>query len=450
MKNSNKKVQGESSKKKTIAVIDASGRGAVLVHKYSVSPHVGKIIAIPGNDLMSFNSKVPVITYQHLTTTSVKEIVKICKKEKVDLVDVNQDNAVEAGVTDVLLKENINVVGPTRMAGQIEWDKAWSRDFMKKYHLPIPAYKVCHSPKEGVAFIKKQKDRKWFIKAAGLAYGKGALPAENNKKAIDRIYEMKKFGEGGRTFVIEEWLEGEEFTTHALCDGKTYKIVKSAQDHKRMYNWDMGENTGGVGCVSPPLIITSKVAKDIDTIFKKTIDGLKKEGRPFNGILYLGGILVKGKPFVIEFNARWGSPEAEVIVPAIKTDLYKVSEMMSKIKLKSIKVTLDKLTRVAVTISLRENPTGKLGKYGRRIYGIIEASRIKGVTLYRARVIIADRKYYAGSGRILHVVGQGTNVIEAREKAYQAASLISIEGNNQHYRTDIGWRDVERLRLKSK
>lgn len=433
--------------KKTVLVVDGGGRGAVLVQQYSLSSKVGKILAIPGNDLMQINSHVPVKTYQHLTTTSVKEIVEIAKKEKVDLVDVNQDNAVEVGLVDALAQAGVVVVGPTRAAGQIEWDKAWARDFMKRYKIPHPKYKVCRSEKEGVSFIKQQKEGRWFIKASGLAYGKGALPAETNSEAIERIKQMKKFGKSGETYVIEEWLDGEEFSLFAFCDGNTYKIVGGAQDHKRMYDHDQGDNTGGIGCSSPPLVLTPKILRQTEAkIIKPTIDGLKKEGRDYKGVLYLGGILVKNKPYVIEFNARWGDPEPEVILPGLKGDLFEISQAMANSSLKKISPKLDGLSRVVVSISLHEHPVGKPEKNGWPIYGIDQAAKIKGVSLYGARVRKINGRHFAGSGRLLHITGVGRNVIEAREKAYQAAALIFIKGNNQHYRTDIGWRDVERLR----
>lgn len=432
----------------TVLVVDAGGRGAALVHKYSLSPKVSRILCVPGNDLVGINTKKPVKIYPHLETTSVTEIVEICKKEKPDLVDVNQENGIEAGVTDELLKNGFKVAGATRYAAQIEWDKAWARDFMRKYKVPHPKYKICNSQKEGIDYIKKQKEGKWFIKASGLAFGKGALPAENKKHAIERIKEMAKFGKSGDRYVVEDWLEGEEFSLFALCDGNTYKLAGAAQDHKRMYNWDLGENTGGIGCSTPPLVVTPKILRQTERdIIKRTVNGLKKEKREFKGILYLGAILVGKKVYVIEFNARWGSPEAEVLVPAITNDLFVISEAMADGKLAKITVKLDKKARVAVSLSLRENPT-PAPKEGRRIYGVEEAKKIPGVTLYGARVSKKGNKYYAGSGRLLHIVGEGKNVIEAREKAYQAAACFWVEGNNLHYRIDIGWRDVERLRAR--
>ncbi len=428
-------------RKKTVVVIDLSGRGAALVHKYSESNQVGNIIAIPGNELMAINSKVPVKIFPGLKTTSVKEILTICKKLKADLVDVAQDNAVEAGVADALLAEGFNVVGPTRDAGRIEWDKAWARDFMKKYDIPVPVYKVFTSKKNAIEFVKKNPKMKFFIKASGLAEGKGAIPAENLQQALFAIDQMGKFGEAGNTFVIEEWLMGEEFSMFAATDGKSYQIIGNAQDHKRFYTGDEGPNTGGVGCSTPPLVVSKPVYKQAEMIVKKAIEGLAKEGTPYKGVLYLGAIVVNGKVFVIEFNARWGSPEAEVLVPGIKSDLFELGMSIVENKLNSFKIKIDGLARVAVTGSLRAGVENKK----RRLFGLENVLKIPGVIVYGTRITYEKNNYFVSSGRLFHIVGSGKTVIEARSKAYAAMSLLHIEGNNLHYRTDIGYRDVERL-----
>ena len=332
-------------------------------------------------------------------------------------------------------------VGPSKLAGQIEWDKAYARDFMKKYKIPQPKFEIFNSQSKGKAYIKKQKEGKWFIKANGLVDGKGALSANNKKHALERISEMSRFGKMGETFLIEEWLEGEEFSTFIISDGKTYQIVGSAQDHKRMYTGDLGENTGGMGCSAPPLLVTPQLLKLVDkTIIKKTLDGLKKEGRPFKGVLYLGGIVVAGKPFVIEFNARWGDHEEEVIIPGIQNDLFEIGKAISLEKLSSLKIKTDNKYRIAVAFALRPDPTE-----GREFFGIDKARKVTGVTIYNSRVQKKGKKYFSQAGRQLFIVAEGRNVIEAREKVYQAASFIFIEGNNHIFRTDIGWRDVNRV-----
>lgn len=432
-------------KRNTVLIVDGGGRGAVLVHKYSLSPYVAKIIAIHGNDLMQINSSIPVKTYQKLKTTSIKAILEICKKEKVNLVDVASDNAVAAGLVDELSKKGFKVVGPTKMAGQIEWDKAWARKFMKKYNIASPKFKVFNSQKKATDFIKNQKNTKWFIKASGLAQGKGAIPARDRGETIAAINSMKSFGKSGKTFLIEQWLDGEEFSAFAFCDGITFKIVGYAQDHKRLYDGDKGPNTGGMGCVSNPLMIDNKIKKQTEKIISKTLNGLKKENRPYKGVLYLGGIVVKGKVYVIEFNARWGDPEAQVILPSIVQDLYQVSQAIILGNIKKLKVKQDRKVRVVIAGVSKGYPVDYSKVKGKKVFGIEKVQKIPGIKIYGAGIKKVGRNYIAQGGRLFYIVGEGRDVIEARQNAYFAMSMISIEGNNLHYRKDIGWRDVERL-----
>jgi len=434
--------------KNTVIVIDGGGRGSALVHAYSKSVHVDRIIAIPGNDLMQINTRKEVVTYQDLKTTSVKEIIEIAKKEQPVLVDVAQDNAIAAGLVDTLKKEGIRAFGPTQKAGQIEWDKAWARDFGMRIGLPQPAFKTFSNVDEGIAFIQSQNtDSKWFVKASGLAEGKGVLPAENNKEAIERIKELAMFfKESASTYLIEEWIEGEEFSAFAICDGANFQVVGSAQDHKRVNDADQGLNTGGMGCSTPPLVINAKIKDQISKIFEKTVRGLRNEGRPYTGVLYLGGIIKQGTEdvYIIEFNSRWGDPEAEVLAPSITNDLYEISMAVIEGNINSIKIETDGKARVAVAAASSGYPGNYSMVKGKEIKGIDEAMK-KGVTIYGAGVKKVNETFIASGGRLFYIVGEGTNVIEAREKTYNAMQLISIEGNLLHYRKDIGYRDVARL-----
>lgn len=432
------------NKLKTVVVIDGGGRGAVLVDAYAKSRGVGKIIAIPGNDLMQINTTKKVETYQNLKTTSVAEILEICKREKVDLVDVAQDNAVEAGLVDELQKSVITVVGPTKAAGQIEWDKAWARNFMEKYKIPHPNFYVFSSKKEGIDFAKKHPGS-WFVKAAGLAEGKGAIGVSNVKEAISAIAEMAKFGKSGEIYLLEQWLIGEEFSAFALCDGKDFKIVGYAQDHKKVFDGDLGPNTGGMGCVSNPLVVDSSIKYQVLSIMEKTIKGLTKEGRLYKGVLYLGGIVVGGKVFVIEFNARWGDPEAQVIIPSIKNDFVEIANAMIFGKLKNLKLDIDKKVRVVVAGTSKGYPADHSKIKGRKISGIEKTQKLR-IKIYGAGIKKKEKNWVVNGGRIFYVMSEGKNVLEAREKVYKAMVKINIEGNNLHYRTDIGWRDVERMR----
>lgn len=441
----------------TILIVDAGGRGATLVDKYAQSEHVGRVLAVPGNDLMKINTDKPVLTYPQIKTTSIPEILEICQREGVNLVDVAQDNAVEAGLVDALTKKGVYTVGPTRNAGQIEWDKAWSREFGKRHKIPQPNFRICLTQQEGFSYINSQQNQPWFIKASGLAEGKGALPARNNQEALEKIKEMERFKDAGRIFLIEEWLRGdkdlpgEEFSTFVFSDGERYKVIGSAQDHKRVNNFDEGENTGGMGCSSPPLVLTSELMKDIKTrILDKTIAGLHSEGRSYRGVLYLGGMVIKEMDrlnlYVIEFNARWGDPEVQVILPGLKNDLFEVSMAVAQGDISSLQLQTDNKARVVVTGASKGYPGDYNNVKGRQIYGLKDARKIDGVRLYGAGVKEESGKYYANGGRLFYIVGKGKTVIDARQKAYEAMSTVSIDGNNLHYRTDIGWRDVARLR----
>jgi phosphoribosylamine--glycine ligase len=445
--------------KHTILVVDSGGRGSALVDTYLRSRHSDRVIAVPGNDMMCNATKKPVAIYPQIKTTDISKILTICKKEKVTMVDVAQDNAVQAGLVDALMEQNIPVVGPTRMAGQIEWDKAWARSFGEKYGLPQPVFKICHSVKEGYDYLKSQHDQPWFIKASGLYGGKGALPAKNNEEARKMIQEVVTYGESGKIFLIEKWLQSdnnepaEEFSMFIVCDGEHYKIIGTAQDHKRVNNFDKGENTGGMGCSAPALVVDAKLQKKIEEkILKPTIKGLMEEGRPYKGILYLGGILIKQKsvlePYVIEFNARWGDPEAQVLLPVVKTDLVEINQVILDESIHKTTITTDNKSRVVVAGVSRGYPGDYEKVKGKEIFGLDKVMKMKGIRLYGGGVKVVGKKFYANGGRLFYIVGEGKSVIEARQKAYEAMALVHIEGNNLHYRTDIGWMDVERIRRK--
>lgn len=437
--------------KTKVVVIDGGGRGAALIDAYAKSKLVDELIAIPGNDLMQTLTKKKVKIFPELKTTSVKEILAICIKEKPTLVDVAQDNAVEAGVADILRENGFNVIGPAKSAGQIEWDKSFSRDLLKKTRAKQPEFYSFSSFKKGTEFIKKSPDKPWFIKAAGLAEGKGALPAKNKAEAIERINELSKFGKAAESYLIEDWLIGEEFSAFALCNGSEFQIIGTAQDHKRVFDGDQGENTGGMGCSTPPLIVNDKIIAQVKNVISDTLRELNKLNRPYNGILYFGGIVVADKKksavYVIEYNARWGSPEAEVLIPSITNDYYQVALNLSQGKLE--KVVTDNKYRVTVTASSKGYPLDYSAVKNLEIDGLAEALKDDSVRIYGAGVKKLGKKYLASGGRLFHVTAEGNNVIEATNKAYSILNSLSIPGDNGenllHFRRDIGYRDINRL-----
>lgn len=429
-----------------ILIIGNGGREHALANTYSKSKNVKKVFVVPGNDLMTFsNNKIQ--TFSHIKVTDFETILKLAKKEKVYLVDVAQDDPLSLGFVNKFEKEGIIAFGPSQKAAEIEWSKEWSRNFMIKYNLPIPKYQSFNDEKNAINYIESLKNQVLYIKASGLATGKGAIRAENKEETITAIKTMKQFGNAGQTFLIEECMKGQEFSLFAISDGVNYKILNVAQDHKTVYENDKGPNTGGMGCISPTKVINNSMIKIIELkILKPFMKGMQKEGRPYKGILYLGGMLIDNKKIkIVEFNARWGDPEAEVILPSIQTDYLKLIESITMNQLKNITIKFDNKVRISIAGCAAGYPNDYSEVKGKKIYGIEEASRLKDIIIFGAGIKKEGKHFVVNGGRIFHLVAEGKDIKEARRRAYEAMSMIYIEDNNLHYRTDIGWRDVERL-----
>jgi len=438
-----------------ILIIGAGGREHALAVVYSKSKKVKMVFVAPGNDLISFkNPKIK--TIPEISTLDFPEIIDFCKKQKIDLVDVACDDPLAGGLVDILKEKNINVFGPSKKASEIEWNKVWARDFMKKYHLPTPVFKSFSNEEDAIKYVKKIPNKTLYIKAAGLATGKGAIRAETKEEAVLAIKKMKDFGKAGKTFVIEECVEGKEFSFFIVTDGKNYKVVKAAQDHKTVYEKNKGPNTGGMGCVSPVKSITPLIIRKIEKeIIKPFIIGMQKEKRGYQGILYLGGMLTysSGKAGsgqadgvkIIEFNARWGDPEAEVILPSIKTDYFKIALAVINGTIDKLKIEIDNKTRISVAGCSAGYPNDYSRVKGKEIFRLDELTSNNSVKIFGAGIKIKNNKFLANGGRIFHLVSEGKNIIDARKKAYQELSSIYIEGNNLHYRTDIGWQEMEKI-----
>ena len=438
----------------TVLVVDGGGRGTALVDKYSQSSYVDNIIAVPGNDWMSKISKKPVKIFPDIKTSDTVKIATLCRELGVNLVDIAQDNAVQADLANMLKLFKIPLVGPTADAGRLEWDKNYARVFGDSFKLPQPIYSSFTTETDVEDFLSSQDNNKWFVKASGLAEGKGVVPAESKQDVLDAIKWLKKeYPEAAKVFLVEEWLEGEEFSAFAISDGRNFKMLGYAQDHKREYDGDKGENTGGMGAVSHPLISNDLILqKKVGDIFTKTFNGKRNSGQRYKGILYLGGIAVKAnnelEPNVIEFNARWGDPEAQVIVPGLNVDFFEMGMEVAKGTLRRINVSDDGKVRVAIAGVAKGYPRTKEYSQveGKQIFGLDEAAKVDGVIVYGAGIKIQDGKHYVNGGRLFYIVGEGKDVCEAREKTDEAMEKVAVEENNLHFRTDIGWRDVERLR----
>ncbi|MBI2020832.1 phosphoribosylamine--glycine ligase [Candidatus Daviesbacteria bacterium] len=429
-----------------ILVIGQNGREHALAVAYAKSKKVSKVIMTPGNGLTDFQN-IKIKNYPKAGMTDFKGIVKVCKKEKIDLVDVAQDDVIAAGYVDRLEELGIAAFGPTKLASQLEWDKEWARNFMLKYNLPIPRFQVFNNQKKAISYINSLPEQVLFVKASGLALGKGVIRAENKKEAIEAVKAMKNFGGSGETFLIEEALVGEEFSLFAICDGENFQVTKAAQDHKRIYDGDKGPNTGGVGSIAPTGAVSSAIIREIESkIIKPTLLGMKNEGRVYKGILYLGGIITSNGVKVIEFNCRWGDPEAEVIVPSIQTDYLSLVDSVRVGRLSKSKIQFDEKIRLSVAGCSKGYPQNYSSVIDKEIFGLTDAMKLPDITIFGAGIKRSGKRFFANGGRVFHVVGEGKNVIETMENAYKAISMITIEGNNLYYRTDIGWRDLGRLK----
>lgn len=429
-----------------ILVIGQNGREHALAVTYAKSKKVKKVIMTPGNGLTDFNN-LKIKNYPEVAMLDFEGIVEVCRKEKIDLVDVGQDDVIAAGYVDKLEGLGISAFGPTQKASQLEWDKKWARNFMMKYKLPIPSFKSFNDKKKAAEYIKSLPEQVLFIKAAGLAFGKGVIRAENKKEAIEAVQEMSKFGKSGETFLIEEALIGEEFSLFAICDGGSFLVAKSAQDHKRAFDDDTGPNTGGMGSIAPTGAIDDVIIKRIEEdIFKPLLLGMEKEGRSYKGILYLGGMLTRKGVKIIEFNCRWGDPEAEVILPGIKTDYLDLVTTVRRQSLRKTKIVFDKKVRISVAGCSKGYPGDYSAVKGKEIFGLIKAMKMPGISIFGSGIKRTGKKFFAAGGRVFYIVGEGRDTQEAREKAYKAMGQITIEGDNLHYRTDIGWKDLERMK----
>ena len=438
----------------TVLIIGSGAREHAISSAYEKSPRVGKIVVAPGNDFIAYKRKKEIIVEKECGAQELQKIYETAKKHKADIVDVAQDNALANGTVDFLKKRKFTAFGPTKHAAEIEWNKAWSRSFMVRKSIPAPEVRIFSDGETAVEHLKhvyaERPDKPLYIKASGLCAGKGALKAENLCEATWCVRRMKDFGDAGKTFVIEDGLEGEEFSYYAISDGKTYRVFKSAQDNKRVFNNDEGEQTGGMGVVSPAKVTEQFAAEIVGKQIERALNGMRQEKRKYKGILYLGGIISDGKPMTIEYNARWGDPECQTILPSLDMDYAELVLACCEERLDDAIMRYDKKTRVCVVGASRGYPNDYSAVKGKKIHGLDEAMATPGATVFGAGVDICEGEFCANGGRLFSVVGEGKDVIEARERAYAAISKISVEGNNLHYRTDIGWRDVERSRTEAR
>ena len=416
-----------------ILVVGSGGREHAIIRKLKESPKVDKIYAAPGNGGIAKDAECI-----NIVAMDKEGIVAFSKENAVDLVFVAPDDPLADGMVDTLLANGIRAFGPRANAAVIESSKVFSKNLMKKYGIPTAEYEVFSEPEKAVEYIEKRGHFPVVIKADGLALGKGVIIAKTMteaKAAVKEIMEDKKFGDSGNNVVVEEFLTGPEVSVLAFTDGIALKPMVSSKDHKRAYDNDEGLNTGGMGTISPNPYYTDEIAEICrKTIFEPTVAAMNSENRTFKGCLYFGLMITPDGPKVIEYNARFGDPETQVVLPRLKTDLVDIIEAVIDERLSHIDIKWSDEATACVVMASGGYPLAY--KKGLEITGLDENGQVEGAEVFHAGTKLEHGKFLTNGGRVLGVTGKGKTLDEALEKAYSAVKKINFE--NVHYRTDIG------------
>ena len=417
-----------------ILVIGSGGREHALFRKLMESPQTDKIYAIPGNPGMG-----------EMTDISVSDnaaILRFAKEKEIGLVVVGPEVPLMNGLVDELESTGICAFGPRANAAEIEGSKSFAKDLMKKYGIPTARYEVFTEAEPARAYIRRE-GAPIVVKADGLAAGKGVIVAMSEQEALDAvnaIMEGNSFGDAGARVVIEEFMEGEEASLLAFTDGKTIRPMISAQDHKRAFDGDQGPNTGGMGTYAPaPVMTPEMIERATEEILKPTIAAMAKEGRPYAGCLYLGLMITVEGPKVVEFNARFGDPETQVVLPLLDGDLVQIMCACADGTLADVPIHWKDGAAVCVVLVAGGYPAAY--EKGNEIHGIADAEKT-GALVFHAGTAAKEGKLVTNGGRVLGVVGMGEDIASAVRSAYAAVEKISFK--DAYYRKDIAHRALHR------
>lgn len=415
-----------------VLVIGGGGREHAIVTAVAKSPRVDKIYCVPGNAGIA-----KIAECEPIGVMEFDKIAIFALEKQIDFAIVGPDDPLVAGLTDVLETAGIKTFGPEKKAAILEGSKAFSKDLMKKYNIPTAKYENFDNSKDAIAFL----DRCEFpivLKADGLALGKGVLICKDYDEAVAGVHEImddKKFGTAGNRMVIEEFMTGREVSVLSFTDGKTIKIMTSAQDHKRAKDNDEGLNTGGMGTFSPSPFYTKEVDEFCKKyIYQATVDAMRAEGREFKGIIFFGLMITKDGPKVLEYNARFGDPEAQVVIPRMKNDIIDVCEACVDGRLENIDLEFEDNAAVCVVLASDGYPVSY--EKGKEITGLENFDGKEDYFCFHAGSKFDDGKIVTNGGRVLGITALGDNLVEARKKAYEATNWVSFE--NKYMRHDIG------------
>lgn len=419
-----------------ILLIGSGGREHALAWKISQSPLTSKLFLAPGNA-----GTEPLGTKVELDVKNHNQVVAFCEKEAIELIVIGPEAPLVDGLTDTLEDKGFNCFGPSQYAAQLEGSKGFTKDLCAEYNIPTAKYARFSDADAAKNYIA-QEGTPLVIKADGLAAGKGVIMAETKEQAVAAIDHCfsGQFGEAGAEVVIEETLYGEEASFFCLCDGETITPLATAQDHKRALDGDQGPNTGGMGAYSPAPIMTDElISETLTKIIHPTVTAMAERGHPYKGVLYAGLMITETGPQLIEYNARFGDPECQVLMTRLKSDIVPALQATSKGTLKDI--SLEWHDNYAITIVMATK--GYPGSYpkGSEISGINVASNDPDIEIFHAGTASENGKTIAVGGRVLNITATGTTIKQAQTKAYAAIEKIDWpEGFN---RTDIGWRAIQ-------
>ena len=415
-----------------VLIVGGGGREHAIAYSVAKSSQVEKIYCAPGNaGIAELAECVPIGAMEF------EKLTAFAKEKEIDLAIVGMDDPLVGGLVDELEAAGIRTFGPRKNAAILEGSKAFSKDLMKKYGIPTAAYENFDSPEAALAYLETAKFP-IVLKADGLALGKGVLicnTLEEAKEGVKTIMLDKKFGASGNTMVVEEFMTGREVSVLSFVDGKTIKTMTSAQDHKRAKDGDEGLNTGGMGTFSPSPFYTEEIDKFCqEHIYQKTVDAMRAEGREFKGIIFFGLMLTADGPKVLEYNARFGDPEAQVVLPRMKNDLIEVIEACIDGKLDEVDLQFEDNAAVCVVLASDGYPLSY--EKGLPITGLEEFKKHEGYYCFHAGTRFEGDQIVTNGGRVLGVTAKGATLKEARANAYKATEWVQFA--NKYMRHDIG------------
>lgn len=416
-----------------VLIVGSGGREHAIAWSVAKSTKADRIYCAPGNaGIAQYAQCVPIGAMEF------EKLADFAQEHEIDLTIIGMDDPLVGGVVDVFEQRGLKVFGPRKNAAILEGSKAFSKDLMKKYHIPTAAYENFDDPEKALEYLRTQAKFPIVLKADGLALGKGVLICADLAEAesgVKEIMEDKKFGSAGNTMVIEEFMTGREVSVLSFVDGKTIKPMTSAQDHKRAKDGDQGLNTGGMGTFSPSPFYTKEVDEFCKKyIYQSTVDAMAAEGRPFTGIIFFGLMLTEEGPKVLEYNARFGDPEAQVVLPRMKNDILEVMEACVNGTLDQIDLQFEDNAAVCVVLASDGYPV----KYEKGIpmYGFEKFENKEGYYCFHAGTKFQDGQIVTNGGRVLGITATGSDLVEARKKAYEATEWIDFA--NKYMRHDIG------------